>query len=307
MYFNLREINRYFFIIFIICICILTLPAAAKKIGVLLENFPFVNEVLSKAHREITLHFKKYKIDLPATGVKRTIKSLTGSVVASEAISENKFPIEIIPSESDAVVNIMDIEQVYKPGIELPEGNYYISVEKDGFRTKRFWIQIDSKDQILSDLVNEGDQGSYVYNVEMKKKGLENCKNDLEISNYNSGLAGIDGRIIQLKATYRHTNVSDLWLSYGEEPAAKSSKILSKEFISSSYAELRVAQPTNMSLDDIKNNTSVEVDFTRYILGIISFSQEGNDVLFVYQGLIPDNIFYLSLDKEFFCENDFDF
>ncbi|MBB1282534.1 MULTISPECIES: PEGA domain-containing protein [unclassified Pseudoalteromonas] len=62
-------------------------------------------------------------------------------------INEVAAPISltVITNPADARVRIMNINPVYKAGIELKEGKYDIEVSKAGYLTYRKWVSVDKK------------------------------------------------------------------------------------------------------------------------------------------------------------------
>lgn len=53
--------------------------------------------------------------------------------------------LTVITDPEDARVRIMNINPIYKAGIELKEGKYDIEVSKAGYLTYRKWILVDKK------------------------------------------------------------------------------------------------------------------------------------------------------------------
>ncbi|MBH0000341.1 MULTISPECIES: PEGA domain-containing protein [Pseudoalteromonas] len=74
--------------------------------------------------------------------------------VVEEVVTETQVVVEevaapisltVITNPADARVRIMNINPVYKAGIELKEGKYDIEVSKAGYLTYRKWVSVDKK------------------------------------------------------------------------------------------------------------------------------------------------------------------
>ncbi|MEW6267492.1 MAG: caspase domain-containing protein [Thermodesulfobacteriota bacterium] len=78
-----------------------------------------------------------------------------GESSAPDKPLSNKSRLYVYADPSDAIIRIMNIIPVYKPGIELDSGKYLIEVSKVGYITVNRWIELEAgKDLSLNiDLV----------------------------------------------------------------------------------------------------------------------------------------------------------
>lgn len=286
-----------------------------KQLFRVLDDLPFASSAIVQRASHIKALVHKQRIDLPANGVKAVVKDTAqdlaqsssqsvGSAAVrqvSEAVQKAAAPatygLSINPSEADATVRIMNIGPKYRDGIQLAGGDYKIAVEKDGFRPKMFWVTLGS----------DAGRDAYRFDVELQPVGLENCEQNLELQRYNSGLAGTDGRLLQYKARFENTNIHDLYYSFAQYRQSLNSTKLLHDRVSLNYAEFHMAQPTQLTADDIKYNRKVEIDPDRFILLIYSFEQVGNDVIVANKALMPKGVFVVDASKKWLCENEFDF
>ncbi|MBA6379700.1 MULTISPECIES: hypothetical protein [unclassified Colwellia] len=103
----------------------------------------------------------------------------TTSTVADEKITIPKrkhrlkatFPVTIKANPSSARVRIMNITPVYQDEIELKKGRYDVEVTLRGYRTQRFWVDLDPRFNQLE--------------VNLNKKGSLPCEG-VEITNGGS-------------------------------------------------------------------------------------------------------------------------
>ena len=307
--------RKVIFILMAIVILIISsysLAGRIKPIAKYLADAPIFKNTLIRNYRHYKELFHKQRIDLPANGVKQSIKdvvnvvdaitpntALAGSasrIINSNQIDNSLSPLYINPSVEGANIRIMNIRDKYKDGILLNKGDYEISIEKEGYRPKNFWVTL-----------GENNQRNYEYSVDLQRTGLENCINTIELSQYNSGLIGLNGRVFQYKALFRNTNIHDLYYSFAmNEKSTNYTKTLS-EYVTQNYAEFHAAQPTHLGSSDIEKNATIEINPDRFILLINTFEQVGNDVLYVNQGIMPAGVFVAETSKEWFCENSFNF
>jgi len=274
-----------------------------KYIVRMLDEAPFVSTALKRIHRETTQHFHKLRIDLPSSGIKQVLKTgktataTTAATLSSANIASapTSFPLYIKPSEKNAKIKVLNIGPVYRPGIRLKPGNYYISVEKPNFRSKKFWITIEQNSPTKE----------YTFDVTLQPTGLPNCEQNLELSNYNSGIAGFDGRILQVKARYPNTSIHDLYAAFAADTDnVKYFKLLHDE-VTQNYAEFHIAQPSHLSEEAIKQNKKLDVDQERFVMHVMSFEQQGKDAISIKQVIIPPPVIVMRFDKQWFCENDY--
>lgn len=303
-----KVIILFLFVITSFFIC--TNDPVAGKIRMFFANFdrfPFVREVIIKKYTHMKEWAHKQRIDLPSSGVKEVIKDVVGGAstsplasVVPKAVSStlpSSYSLKINPSEPDARVRIMNIEPVYNDGIKVKKGDYRIAVDKPGFRPKQFWVTVGE----------DPSRDVYQFDVELQPVGLEDCENNVEMQRYNSGTLGLEGRLFQYKAYFKDTNIHDLYYSFmSYKKTLRYSKMLYGR-VSPNYAEFHVAGPTHLTEEDIRLNRKVEIDPDRFILGIYSFEQVGDDVVLSNKELMPGGVFVVQANKEWLCENEFVF
>ncbi len=74
--------------------------------------------------------------------------SAVGIPVPAEISREYRLTVHTNPS--DALVRIMNIVPLYKPGIVLAPGSYHIEVTRSGYQTSNQWVEIRDTDKTVS-------------------------------------------------------------------------------------------------------------------------------------------------------------
>lgn len=71
------------------------------------------------------------------------------------ASSVSLFTLKVNPTPDSAAVRILNIQEKYAYGIQLPSGNYQIEVSEPEYQTKIEWVKIDNKSQSINIELNK--------------------------------------------------------------------------------------------------------------------------------------------------------
>lgn len=200
--------------------------------------------------------------------------------------------ITIIPSVVDATINILNFNKKYKDNIKLPPGSYQISVEKTGYRSQRFWIEI-----------NKISKSYMYYNVELHKRGIRPayCAANLTEHSYGSAFSS-EGQLIQLQLLIENASVPEIYLSLAEmQTDFTNFQIVLDSKLSDDYAYYKLIQASGVTAQQIKNNANIEIDPDRHIQHTWALEKKGSSVLFILQAKIPGGVFISSNFKGFIC------
>src|SRR5690554_3410396 len=141
------------------------------------------------------------KIKFPETQLKDVVRStLREGVTALASAGASRALADSAPETHELTVNtnvdkpdikIMNIGPKYREGIELTPGKYEILVEKEGYRSSRFWFELESSKT----------RGNKVeLDVNLDPVGLPGCSNKLSIGNHGGAFSGDGGNIVQYQA-----------------------------------------------------------------------------------------------------------
>lgn len=209
-----------------------------------------------------------------------------------------KNALTVTSNVSDPDVKIMNIRPKYRDGIELAPGKYEILVEKQGYRSNRFWVELEG---------SRNADNTVTLDVELDPLGLPACASKLEISNHAGAFTGDGGNIIQYQATFEGVDMNDLYRSYAKEVEGVNYYFVYDTVVLPGYVEFHIATPTTIGKDDISENKYIDVSMKRYNFLRVIFEQSSSDVLFTTQVFMPPAVAVTEIDKEFICENVFVF
>lgn len=245
--------------------------------------------------RPVRLEFpSRYGEDVAKTQIKAGVSA--GVRAAASAVTSD-FKLTIAPNVTGANVQILSPKKSYKDGIRLRPGDYEILVEKEGYRSKRFWFSAP-KGKV---------SGGVRLDVTLKPLGMENCRSLVELSNFNSGVLEKGGSVLQIKGLFKNSDINDVYLSYGKRVENLNFLRAYDSYVAPGYAEIRTLQATNLSKRDVEENRVVDVDKKRFILGFMIFEQRGDDVLVVNQSFLPKGTFVMNFDENWACDHVFNF
>ncbi|GGC59430.1 hypothetical protein [Marinobacter halophilus] len=248
------------------------------------------------------------KIKFPETRLKDALRSSlregvsavasAGSTRALANATPETHELSINTNVDNPDIKIMNIGPKYRDGIELTPGDYDILVEKNGYRSSRFWVEIeDSKTK-----------GSKVaLDVVLDPLGLPGCTDKLIIGNHAGAFYGDGGNIVQYQVMFENVDMNDLYQSYANTAKATEYYYVYDTVVFSDYVEFHIASPTSLSKSDITENLTINVDMDRFIVNKVIFEQQGSNVLFTTQMFMPPGVAITDVDKGFICENVFTF
>jgi hypothetical protein len=273
--------------------------SAVRKI-IKSDEFAEVAELIYKKSRDIV---DSVKIKFPVNSSKEAVKNIVRSGVSATTVavsaananlSQRPSPtaeILVRSNVDDPYVRIMNITDKYYQGIPVSPGSYDLEVSKEGYRTSRFWVNIDSSNI----------KGSQVMlDVNLNPIGVVDCDNDVELS---AALpTTIDGsQVLQVKTRYKNEYFSNLYLSFSKNADRNNFARVISSKSHDDYAEFLIAQPWILSKKDVKLNSELEIDPSKFILNRMTFEQIDDDVVMVHQAFLPPGSFPI-FTKNSMCE-----
>lgn len=261
-----------------------------------------IERAAKQAYRSISDVVEPARIEFSVNKTTESVKSVVGSgleaTVASEVLNQVDRSMDVSlavePSVAGATVRVMNIKEKYYPGIELTPGKYDIEVAKEGYRTRRFWVDL-----------SENSEGRGVeLAVELKSLGLPNCENVLELSNYGTMFSSA-GMILQGSATYHDVDINDLYLSFSENITDANYLYVFDKVVHPDYVEFRIFQSTTVSRRDIEENRAIPINPERFVLIKAFFEKVESGVRMTYQGFTPQGAAVTEFTKKWSCEHVF--
>jgi len=199
----------------------------------------------------------------------------------------NSVPFTVITTPENATVKIMNIGQRYKDKINLKKGQYDIQVSLDGYRTKRFWVDVDEKfNTIQADLSKKG---QLKCNPVIKQAGnwLSNQYNQKHLMTQE--IPGI--------------TLDELYFSYAEN-VDKSNYLKSiGSAINDDFAYFDLIQPSHLNLKQMKSNAEVYIDPERNVPIFVGMEATSSGVILIEYAEVPKGAFLAGIEKskEAFC------
>jgi hypothetical protein len=95
------------------------------------------------------IEFRSRSITLPI------LKKTTTRVPEKVQKDERKYKLFANTQPDNTIVRILNIKRTFKQGVELKPGKYHIEVAKNGYETKRQWIEIKESDLSINIELNE--------------------------------------------------------------------------------------------------------------------------------------------------------
>lgn|GEM_PF-6458151 len=270
---------------------------------VILDTTP-LSKAASKVYAKITNIIEPVRIKFPE---KQSVDALKSSIregvtattsAAARADASEKYNLSVETNVQDPSIKIMNIGPKYRDGMALEPGNYEIFIEKPGYRSKRFWVNLEDKSNQSNDVILKAN---------LDPLGLPNCTDRVQVENYAGALDTKGGNIVQIQADFPNVNINDLYLSFAKEINDSNFQEVIDTIAYPDYVEFQIASPTTLSEDDIKNNRVIEIDEDRFIMSRVIFEQVSSNVLFTYQQFMPPLVMISDMSKEVLCEHTFTF
>lgn len=221
-----------------------------------------------------------------------TLKSSNNKLHYDVNLNKIRKSLTISSSVKDVKIKILNINKKYKDNINLNPGSYQISVEKAGYRSQRFWIEINKESK------------SYIhYDVELHKRGITPAYCEANMTTYSYGTAfSSEGQLVQLQLLIENASVPEIYLSLAEMQTdfTNFQRVIDSK-LSEDYAYYKLIQASAVSEQQIKSNASIEIDPDRNIQHTWALEKQGNSVLFILQAKIPGGVFITSNFKGFIC------
>jgi hypothetical protein len=177
------------------------------------------------------------------------------SIVADEKIIIPKkkhrlkatFPVTIKANPSSARVQIMNITPAYQDKIKLKKGRYDVKVTKPGYRTQRFWVDLDPRFSQLE--------------VTLNKKGSLPCEG-VEIT-YGGSMWQEYGSQIKIVDYFDNVTVAEIYFSQIDILASRNYIEFYHSDISGNFAYFNFIYGF-LNKDELYKNKKVKVKSERH-------------------------------------------
>jgi len=69
--------------------------------------------------------------------------------IEEQRLAELRYALTVKPEPADATLRFLNLDKPYQPGMRLRPGSYHIEATAPGYVTRREWVTIENKDQLV--------------------------------------------------------------------------------------------------------------------------------------------------------------
>jgi hypothetical protein len=233
---------------------------------------------------DVNVRFRDSNIQVSKAEITKMLKNGASTVALNALTPANqKTPLTINVSPADANVRVMNIKEKYTDGVLLASGSKDIEITKDGYRTKRFWFDLNEDQNVL--------------NVKLSKKGTFQCDPKVEVHGHSA--LGSSGMWIRSEMVLNDISLTEAYFSTAD--MLDNTKTLAKATsgLESNFAYFDISQSSNLSRSEIANNEEVYIDPDRHVKIKVGLEQlEGNNVLYIENAYFKPGILVTSFSVE---------